>query len=653
MRIMNGAPWNAVHRSGRLVVGVVVFWTLTGTPGVSAQFGGVVDLSTTGMKSIDPDVATDPAGTSTIVWDTATGGGFVVQARRLTSAGQLGPIRDLSLPGTREALPRTVIDSSGQATVVWKRRIDVDTTIVQARRIGPDGVLGSILDLSPPAQEIDGPEVAVDLAGNAIVVWSASESGSSEEVKVQARRISAGGTPGPLLELFHGGPHPQSTVENRPGVAVDAAGTATVVWPTATDCCFGNVVVNARRIGPDESLGSVIEVMTFGRNPFGGANARIAVDPAGTATVLVRSDVFSGGSSYLLARVMTPDNVLGSTHDISFGSGCRGQGLGAAVREARRTTIVWDCFRSQADGTIDFSTHARQIDPDDQMGPVLDLLPNGASVGAWSGAARDGTGRVTAVWLATDANMSRVQGRQFLPDGRVGATLDIAAFSRSGPHGLRVAVDPTGLTTVVWSDDLPDGVSTIVQAAQGWVPVFADVTRGNIFWAWVEALFQAGITAGCAVDPLQYCPDALVTRDRMAVFLLKAKHGPAYAPPAATGTFADVPVTNLYAPWIEQLAREGITGGCGKTTYCPDDPATRAQMAVFLLRAKHGAGYGPPPATGMFADVPMANPYAPWIEQLAREGITGGCGPTTYCPDDPVTRGQMAVFLVRTFNLPM
>jgi hypothetical protein len=57
----------------------------------------------------------------------------------------------------------------------------------------------------------------------------------------------------------------------------------------------------------------------------------------------------------------------------------------------------------------------------------------------------------------------------------------------------------------------------------------------------------------------------------------------------------------------------------------------------------------------MFADVPLNNPFAPWIEQLARENVTGGCGtnPARYCPDDLVTRGQMAVFIVRAFTLPM
>ena len=75
-------------------------------------------------------------------------------------------------------------------------------------------------------------------------------------------------------------------------------------------------------------------------------------------------------------------------------------------------------------------------------------------------------------------------------------------------------------------------------------------------------------------------------------------------------------------------------------------------MAVFLLRAKHGSAYSPPAASGVFGDVPTDHWAAPWIEQLAAEGITAGCGSGNYCPATPVTRDQMAVFLVRTFNLP-
>jgi hypothetical protein len=75
-------------------------------------------------------------------------------------------------------------------------------------------------------------------------------------------------------------------------------------------------------------------------------------------------------------------------------------------------------------------------------------------------------------------------------------------------------------------------------------------------------------------------------------------------------------------------------------------------MAVFLLRAVHGSSYTPPNATGIFQDVPTSYWAADWIEQLATEGITGGCSNDNYCPMNPVTRDQMAVFLVKNFNLP-
>jgi hypothetical protein len=139
----------------------------------------------------------------------------------------------------------------------------------------------------------------------------------------------------------------------------------------------------------------------------------------------------------------------------------------------------------------------------------------------------------------------------------------------------------------------------------------------------------------------------------MAVFLERGMNGSSYTPPPATGTvFADVPTSYWAAAWIEQLAADGITAGCGAGNYCPESAVTRAQMAVFLLRAKNGAGYNPPAASGVFSDVPTEHWAAAWIEQLAAEGITSGCGNGNYCPENPVTRAQMAVFLVRAFNLP-
>jgi streptogramin lyase len=182
---------------------------------------------------------------------------------------------------------------------------------------------------------------------------------------------------------------------------------------------------------------------------------------------------------------------------------------------------------------------------------------------------------------------------------------------------------------------------------------FADVPTSHQFYRFVENLFHNGVTGGCA--PGEYCPSSSVTRAQMAVFLLKGKFGATHVCPPATGAvFNDVSAGNLYAPWIESLSGFKITSGCGGGNYCPDDPVTRAQMAVFLLKSEHGSAYVPPACTpGVFADVACPSLYAAWIEQLANEGITAGCGGGNYCPDDSITRGQMAVFLVKTFALQL
>jgi hypothetical protein len=122
----------------------------------------------------------------------------------------------------------------------------------------------------------------------------------------------------------------------------------------------------------------------------------------------------------------------------------------------------------------------------------------------------------------------------------------------------------------------------------------------------------------------------------------------------APHTFSDVPPSLGIWPFVEAIVEAGVTGGCSDTTFCPGNLVTRAQMAVFLLTAKHGAGFTPPPATGtVFADVPAGSFAAAWIEAIAAEGITGGCGGGNFCPGTTVTRDQMSVFLSTTFSLPV
>jgi hypothetical protein len=108
------------------------------------------------------------------------------------------------------------------------------------------------------------------------------------------------------------------------------------------------------------------------------------------------------------------------------------------------------------------------------------------------------------------------------------------------------------------------------------------------YWAedYIYAIFNAGITVGCALNPLRYCPQDSVTRAQMAAFIVRAEEGEPPANYCATGSpFPDVSSKSPMCKYIKRLSELGITQGCGGGNYCPNDTVTRDQMAAFLARA--------------------------------------------------------------------
>ncbi|HWP44820.1 MAG TPA: NBR1-Ig-like domain-containing protein, partial [Blastocatellia bacterium] len=114
--------------------------------------------------------------------------------------------------------------------------------------------------------------------------------------------------------------------------------------------------------------------------------------------------------------------------------------------------------------------------------------------------------------------------------------------------------------------------------------------------------------------------------------------------------FSDVDPSSPFYPAINRIAELGITTGCAPGVFCPNQPVTRDQMAAFIIKAL-GVLNPPQPAQQRFADVPPTNLFYSFIEEMAVRGITSGCGGGNYCPSQPVTRAQMAVFLVNAFDL--
>jgi Viral BACON domain/S-layer homology domain len=112
--------------------------------------------------------------------------------------------------------------------------------------------------------------------------------------------------------------------------------------------------------------------------------------------------------------------------------------------------------------------------------------------------------------------------------------------------------------------------------------------------------------------------------------------------------FLDVPSNDPFYNEIGKLSARGVTIGCGNGNYCPTDPVTREQMAAFIIRAK-GEFNPPAPESQRFTDVPPTNTFYAFIDRMAALQITLGCTPDhmQYCPSDPVKREQMAAFIIR------
>lgn len=173
-------------------------------------------------------------------------------------------------------------------------------------------------------------------------------------------------------------------------------------------------------------------------------------------------------------------------------------------------------------------------------------------------------------------------------------------------------------------------------------------------WAAADVcvIAELGITQGCAVD--LFCPADVVTRDQMAVFLDRLYQAATdEVPDAAAPPFVDVPTTHWAYDAVARLYELGVTNGTDDTHFSPGDPVTRGQMAAFLDRTWQAVvGTSAPAVSTPFVDV-TDHFAASSIARLYGLGITQGTDDTHFSPEASVTREQMAAFLARTWaSLP-
>jgi Tol biopolymer transport system component len=273
---------------------------------------------------------------------------------------------------------------------------------------------------------------------------------------------------------------------------------------------------------------------------------------------------------------------------------------------------------------------------------------------------------------AAASHASGVQKVEFYAAGQLISTDTSEPYYCSWDTGpVSVAEGPTQICAKAYANDGKIAWACVLVTVDN--ITFDDVPKTMSQWPFVETLARAAITSGCSATPPLYCPYSSVTRAQMAVFLCKAAGNlPLYSP---TPTFGDVGRTSWEYGYVECLADAASwggnppTSGCrlvGTTKYfCPNDPVTREQMAKFLCLAAGKSAM--PSCSGKFCDVPSSNAFCAFIERLTDGSswpggtpVTSGCACPTrfaptckcYCPKSNVTRGQMAVFLVKAFGIP-
>jgi hypothetical protein len=232
--------------------------------------------------------------------------------------------------------------------------------------------------------------------------------------------------------------------------------------------------------------------------------------------------------------------------------------------------------------------------------------------------------------------------------------IQLSSSAGTGSGGMTVTIPPntTGadLTGTISFQAVPYGTQTINITERFEAQTFTDVLPSSGYFDAVELMAGKGITSGCT--PTTFCPSDYVTRAQMAIFIVRTVMGGDNFTYTETPYFADVPVGAFGFQWIQKLRDLGITSGCSPTLFCPADDVTRAQMAIFMIRARYGTAYDfDYSASPYYTDVPVTAFGFAWIQRMKQDSITSGCTPTTYCPSDSIVRSDMATFVMRAgFN---
>lgn len=430
---------------GRLAaaVALVGLAVLSGSVAVAgASFSAPVNVS--GVGAENPSVASDPDGGAIVVWENL-GTNRGVYMRTISATGALGTARRLSAADPSAENPEIAIDGDGDAIAVWKRS-DGSNNRIEARRISAAGVLGPIQTLSATGQDGFKPQVAIDDDGDAIAVWTRF-SGSTIATDIEARRISAAGTLGPVLQLGH--VDAQGGALGNPRVAIDADDDAVVAWVGYDEDTFH--IVQARTISATGVVGplrTVSRVGTHSADPQVASNADDGV--------LIAWDE-GAPANRLRARTISAASVLGPVRNVS-----PARTADFVDRTPRLATdgdgdavVAWERLHITGPGQL---IRARTLSAAGVLGTIQNLSLGG---GLWADEpqiASNGNGGAVVIYEQEQfvegcCYQTRVDARTLSAAGVLGPRQTVQPLTRviGDPYVPQIASDAGGDATAAWT----------------------------------------------------------------------------------------------------------------------------------------------------------------------------------------------------------
>jgi hypothetical protein len=624
------------------------------------------------VSSAAPAVAARPDGSFLVVWQAPDGTGDGVFARRFDPAGvPMGGEIALSttLAGSQSSA-RVAAGAHGYAVTCYSA---ITTVLLLLDR---NAVPIRAITVPPPAGSAD---VAANETGFVVAV--------SNSTVVKAHLFDAAGNLRASTDvatiLAKGGVPPPTLYRVYPRVTSAGDGTFTVSWssylvvyelpfpPTVHVYDYGTSVrrygASGAALGParrvHDSSAGIHDQGTLAAAPGGRLFATWASRPVAECGGCPPPAPEDGSGSGIYGRVFDPagNDLSGELRVNTTTSGDQAFPAVAVAGEGG-ALVVWQDAPSRGIFGQRFGSYLAPVrfEVDSAASPTANgngVLEPGERVGV-AAAWRNQSGYPQP--LTSHAVLGGGPGPFYeTPDsfadfgivanGSIGDCRDTGNCFVVGISGARPAPhwDAQFAEQVVPTNLLPWRVRTMHVGDS-----FADVPRSSPFVRFVETVFHNDVMTPCA--PGNFCAALPVTREWMSVLVLRALDISLMPPACVAGSerFTDVPASNMFCPWIEELARRGVVGGCGTGLYCPLASVSRETMAVYLILTREGTGYRPPACTTpMFNDVPATSPFCRWIEELARRQIVGGCGGGAYCPAAPVSREQMSVFLTGTFGL--